>query len=102
MAEVRGDGDGTRFTVYGARLQGERCTTYDARGTSHVTFWGCGSSNTGDTQRAISGERVAGSRQSMCSGQAPPGHSFPMEWMNLGLPPGLQSNKEKAKVEVKV
>jgi len=25
-----------------------------------------------------------------------------MEWMNQGLPGGLQSNKEKAKVEVEV
>ena len=30
------------------------------------------------------------------------GHNSPMEWANQGLPGGLQSNREKAKVEVEV
>ena len=55
MSEVRSAGDGLRFTVYGARRD-ERCTMYE--GTSNVTSWGCGFSNTSDTRPvAIDGSR---------------------------------------------
>jgi hypothetical protein len=80
----------------GGRMKAER-HTMDV-GTSHVTSWGCGFTNTGDTRseslRASAGPVpdnlyvVVGHSRS---------HNSPVEWAEEGLPRGLQSSKEKAK-----
>jgi len=71
---------------------GQRCTTYE--GTSDVTSWGGGSSNTGDTHNEPFRASVwpVPDNLYVVVGYGPR-HNFPMEWVNQGLPPGLLSSE---------
>ena len=86
----------------------KRLRTDEGRGTmdeetNHVTFWGCGFSNTGDTHNEpyrasvwpVPDNLYVVVRHSR-------NHNSPVEWANQGLLPGQVQDEDSSKVEVKV
>jgi len=81
-------GLGERSTVRQGPL---RPTMY--KGTSRVTFWGCGSSNTCDTHNEPFRASVWPVPDNLYVVVRPGwNHNSPVEGANQGLPPGLLSN----------